>query len=201
MIETKDVFDVLKGFYPTASTLTTAITSEIANGCNAADLDYAEFVRVVERFRMQDSKAHWAPTLRQLRPYFPAAKAIAHVRPDHERRWVIWPARLAFAPQYDEFIWLWRQARYIEAFDLLLSVPGLEEGERLDAEANRKWGEAMRRAGDRSAEHYAKYRARQEAKHPDTITLAELVSNALPPTISHLNRQGEHICATPQVSS
>ena len=183
MIDSKQVSEYLNGFYPTAHTLTMKITAEMANGLNDAGVDFHEFTKVVARFRAQDPKANWAPTLRQLRLYFPASAAAVQVRPDHEKRWSIWPARLYHAPQRDQFARLWQRGQLIEAFDLLLNIPGLDEGERLDAEANRKWGEAMRRAGDRSAEHYAKFMARRAELHPeiDATPLAELVTRALPP--------------------
>lgn len=158
-IEAKDVYELLAGYYPTSNSLTTAITAEIANGVNDAGLDYPAFVAVVAKYRAQDAKAHWAPTLRQLRQYFPPRAATVEVRPDHEKRWVTWPARLYHSPQRTTFVKLWARGKTVEAFELLLSVPGLTEEERIGAKANLQWAHNFNRWG-------AELRAKFLKKHP-----------------------------------
>ena len=166
MIETKDVFELLKGYYPTASTLTTTITSEIANGLNDAELNYDDFVKVVAKFRAHDQKASWAPNLRQLQVYFPASRASVRVRPDCEKRWLLWPARLYHAPQRDTFVRLWHKGRCIEAIELLLSMPGLTQEDAYNAESNLQWAQHFHDWGQRLAAARAK-------KYPKSVRQAQ----------------------------
>lgn len=144
MVDSKYVHERLREFWPTSAQLTLAGADEIANCFSRLELGTNAFDEALQRYRAEAKKGEFLPTLRALRPFLPQTAASLRVRPDNEKKVVIWPASKYHSPRKAEADRLWQSAKYIEFCDVLLSEPGLTEKERGDAQALMNWAQWYR---------------------------------------------------------
>ncbi len=168
----------IREYYPVSKQVTDAICIQITNGLTKLGFGINDFDATLDRYMANDPKADWPPNLRKLQKHLPQAATAIKVRPDNEKKVVIWPARYYFHPTSDQFNRLYRRGEFVEAGKILLALPGMTTNERGNAEAWADWADWWESSENtfRSAPNLSpEYRARLQKESQDTLDLVQRV--------------------------